>query len=174
MDQFLSKFNFSAGEATVYKALLKLGGAKVSEVAKATGLKRTTCQEYIQSLAQKGFINGSKLGNKYFYQAEDPDKFRQIITERQFIVGRLLEAMRNNKKHEEWKVRTTNHDEVRILLKRAKKKEFTVIRSGTDETGAAVIAGKRVLLWSENKEVSALEIISSAIAELHKKILKTT
>jgi sugar-specific transcriptional regulator TrmB len=63
MKRLLSQFHFSTEESMVYETLLKLGGAKVSEVAKATGLKRTSVQEYIKSIEEKGFINSAKLGN---------------------------------------------------------------------------------------------------------------
>ena len=94
MEEMLKQFNFTQPEILVYLALLKSGGATVSKLAVATHLKRTSCQEYIRSLEERGFINSSKIGNKFFYQAEDPDKFRQMVHERVYVVDRLLDTLR--------------------------------------------------------------------------------
>lgn len=174
MDHLLRQFNFSEGEIIVYKALLKSGGAKVSHIADLTGLKRTSCQEYIQSLVQKGFINSSKIGNKYFYQTEDPDKFRQIVNERQYIVDRLIPMLKQKPTHEEWQVREVKIEEVKRKIFQAKKKQQSTTQFGNASVGGAVIGGTSTLLFSTNKEISAIEIISKTISNFHQDILKVT
>src|SRR3989338_4868906 len=101
MDALLKQFNFTPQEVAVYKALLDLGTGRVSDIAKVTGQKRTSCQEYVQNLARKGFLISTKIGNKYFYQAEDPDKFRQIANEREFVVGRLVADLQTEEAYAE-------------------------------------------------------------------------
>ncbi len=172
MDQLLKQFDFSDEEIRVYRALLKLGGAKVSDIVKATGLKRTSAQEYIRSIEKKGFINSSKLGNKYFYQAEDPDRFRQIINERVFVVDRLIPELRRAPRDDMWQARILTLEEKRIKLKRAKKKELDIGSFGDGAVGGAVVGESEVLLWSQNEEIPALDIVSKEIAEFHKKLLK--
>lgn len=172
MDQLLKQFNFSDEEIIVYRTLLKLGGAKISTIAKETGLKRTSVQEYIRSIEEKGFINSSKLGNKYFYQAEDPDRFRQIMNERVFIVDRLIPELRHAPREDVWKVRTLTLEEKRLKLKRAKKKELGVEQFGNETVGGVIINNKEALLYSTNAETPAIEIRSGEVAKLHQDLLK--
>ncbi len=173
MEQLLKQFSFSQGEAAVYKILLTLGGAKVSEIAALTKLKRTSCQEYVQSLEQKGFINYTKRGNKFYYQAEDPDKFRQIINERQFIVDRLIPQERARSEKNEWQARSLNTEEIERALRRAKRKGQEVISFGNETCGGALVNKNVVLLQSPDKELPAIEIQSRVIVDLHRELFKT-
>lgn len=162
----------SSPEVLVYMTLLRLGGAKVSDIAKAAKLKRTTCQEYVRSIEDKGFINSTKLGNKYFYQTEDPDKFRQIMNERQFIVDRLIPQLRQTSTLAEWRVHTTTTHDVGVKIRRAKRREQAVLNFGTAQAGGALVNQDTVLLFSTNQETPAIEIKSKVIVELHKLLLK--
>lgn len=168
MDQLLKQFEFSEPEIVVYKALLKSGGAKVSDIAKATGLKRTSTQEYIRSLEEKGFINSSKIGNKYFYQAEDPDKFRQIINERQYIADRLIPTLRHYRPDEKWQVSSLNLKDARKRIERAKRKKHTVISFGDKDVGGTIIGNEILVLFSMDNEIPSVEITSGSIVRLHK------
>ncbi len=172
MESLLKQFGLSEQEIVVFKILLKLGGAKVSDIAKQAGIIRTSCQEYIRSLEERGLVNYSKIGNEYFYQVEDPDKFRQIISERQFVVDRLIRELREQSTEEEWQVRTVNVDEVQKIIKRAKKKEYEVVDFGDKKVGGALVNKQKVILFSTNKEISGLEIKSQAIEKLHRDLLK--
>ncbi len=171
MEQLLKQFDFSDEEILVYRTLLKLGGARVSEIAKATELKRTTVQEYIRSIEEKGFINSSKLGNKYFYQAEDPDRFRQIINERLFVVDRLIPELRRTPREDVWQARTLTLEEKRLKLKRARKKKLPMAEFGDDKIGGAIVGNREVILFSTNEEIPAIEIKSEAIAKFHKDLV---
>lgn len=60
--------------ATVYLALLELGGAFPSQIAKHTKLKRSTVYEILDDLAIKGLISELEKRNKYFYSIEHPNR----------------------------------------------------------------------------------------------------
>lgn len=60
--------------ALVYAALLELGGAFPSQIAKHTKLKRSTVYEVLDDLAIKGLISELKKRNKYFYSIEHPKR----------------------------------------------------------------------------------------------------
>ena len=129
-------------------------------------------QEYIKSIEEKGFINSAKLGNKYFYQAEDPDRFRQIISERLFVVDRLIPELRHASKKDLWQARTLTLDEKRLKLKRARKKELAVTEFGDDKIGGTVIGEREVVLYSTNTEIPVIEIKSEIIVRFHRDFLK--
>lgn len=167
MQELFRYFGLTEHEITVYVALTRLGGAKLSTVATSTKFNRSACQEYIRSLEEKGFINSTKIGNKFLYQAEDPDMLRQIIIERMFLIDRLLPALRKKEHREDWQARVITSDEQKILIKRARKKQVSITQIGSPKLGGAVIDNKKTVLWSEDTVIPAIELHSAALAKLH-------
>ncbi len=174
MEKFLKYFGITPHEVAVYHTLLKIGGAKTSQIALDTGLKRTSVNEYIRSLEAKGFVNATKVGNKYFYRAEDPDQFYQILHERQFVVDHLVPKLKQLSLQEDWQVHSLRLEEAQRKIKRAKRKQNETIIFGKKETGGALLNNQSVVLFSTDKDISAIEIKSKAIVEFHKTILKIT
>ncbi len=168
MEKLLESFDVRFTEARVYKKLLLLGGASVSQIAKNLGIIRTSCQEYIKNLVQKGLVNSTKIKNKYFYQAEDPDVLRQRIDERVYTLDRLLPKLKELGKQEEWAVASTTKDEVDKKLRWAKRKKFNVLKFGNEKVGGVIVNGTCVVLVSEYDELPVVEIVSEEIAKLHK------
>jgi sugar-specific transcriptional regulator TrmB len=68
----LSELNFSEKESQVYLALLEIGSGKAHEIAKKTGLNRTTVYDIFDVLMQKGLISKYKKGSATFFNALDP------------------------------------------------------------------------------------------------------
>lgn len=60
--------------ALVYFALLELGGAFPSQIAKHTKIKRSTVYEVLDDLAIKGLVSELEKRNKYFYSIEHPKR----------------------------------------------------------------------------------------------------
>lgn len=171
MEQFLEYFGFSKNESIVYNTLLKTGGAKVLQIARTTNLKRTSVSEYIRSLENKGFVSATKVGNKYFYRAEDPQKFGQILQERQFILDRVLPQLQQLTIQEKWRANTLTVDEVKRRIKKAKRKGQAIFLFGKKEIGGALINNESLLLFSQNAEMPALQVFAQSIVALHKYIL---
>lgn len=78
MDHKLLKTIQNAGlsekGAQVYLALLDLGGAFPSQVAKHAGLQRSTVYEVLADLAVKGLVSEIEKRGKYFYSIEHPQR----------------------------------------------------------------------------------------------------
>jgi sugar-specific transcriptional regulator TrmB len=80
-------------EAKVYLANLRLGSARVEEIAKRAGVLRTTCYDILKSLVEKGFAGYViKSGVKY-YSAADPKKLLSILDEKRKRVQEVLPAL---------------------------------------------------------------------------------
>lgn len=171
MEELLKQFNFTRPEILVYRALLKSGGATVSELAKAAGLKRTSCQEYIRSLEERGFINSSKVGNKFFYQAEDPDKFRQIVSERVYIVDRLLDTLRKKDQEEKWQVRSLTHEKSNRQVRRAKRKGTIIMHYKYKNAELFIVGKDKIILNTLHGEIGAVEVISKSLVYFHHPLL---
>ncbi len=68
----LSALDFSEKESLVYLALLEVGSGKAQEIAKKTGLNRTTVYDIFEVLMQKGLVSKYKKGSATFFNALEP------------------------------------------------------------------------------------------------------
>ncbi len=170
METLLKQFGLSEKESLVYKTLLQNGSMTVSELALKSGVIRTSCQEYLRSLLEKGFINVGRVGKKYYYQSEDPDRFRQIVHERLFVVDKLIEQMKQkDSKADVWRISVLDQNEKE---KRRKKMEKQDARSESKKNARVLIGVNEILLTSDNDENPNLYIESSDIAQFHKFLFK--
>jgi len=171
MEKLLKYFNLSKNEAFVYTSVYKHGGCTMTELSRLTKIKRSSCQEYIASLFEKGFVVASKIGNRYYYQTEDPAKFKQIINERLFIVDRLAAELRQKEqKYYKWNVNTLSENQVDKKIRQIKKKDKTSRSFGSNELGG-IISGKKTIICSQDEDIPYIEIESKEITRLHKHIL---
>lgn len=61
-------------EANIYLAILLLGKATISDIARKAGIKRTTIYSYIGELLRKDLIHKTAKGRRIYYIAEHPEK----------------------------------------------------------------------------------------------------
>ncbi len=174
MQELLLQMGLSPEEAAVYQVLLNSGGAKATAIARLMGIRRTSCREYLSALEAKGFINSAKIGNKYYYQAEDPDRFRQIAEERNFLLDRLLPELRQLSVVEAWQVQSIDQEDLELELQRAKRKNQSITNFGNSKNGGAIVNGKTLLLHSTAVEMPALKINSTTFALFHQALVGGT
>jgi HTH-type transcriptional regulator, sugar sensing transcriptional regulator len=79
MKEKLEKLGFSTKEADVYLALLELGSAIVSDVAKRSGKNRSTTYVLLESLAEKGFVSISEKNNVKLFSVTPPERLVQYM-----------------------------------------------------------------------------------------------
>ncbi len=72
LKNLLSGLNFSEKESLVYLALLEVGSGKAQEIAKKTGLNRTTVYDIFETLMQKGLVSKFKKGSATLFNALEP------------------------------------------------------------------------------------------------------
>lgn len=75
----LLEIGLSEQEAEAYLALLKLGGATATVLAKEVGLKRTTVYPILKSLAEKGCAFVYFRKSKRYYYAQKPEKLVNLL-----------------------------------------------------------------------------------------------
>ena len=86
----LENFGLNQKEAKIYLTILKLGVAKVSDVAKKAGIIRETVYGVINSLVQKGLVSSIiKSGVRYF-EAAEPTKLKVILKEKLGAIEKIL------------------------------------------------------------------------------------
>ena len=70
----LQNLSLSKKEARVYLALLELGPSTVQEIARKTGLVRTTVYNQIKTLIEKGLLTGMFQGKKRLIIGQNPNR----------------------------------------------------------------------------------------------------
>lgn len=81
MRQILKQLNFSEKEIDIYLAILKLGSASVTELAKSAEIKRPTTYVILEKFKEMGLISFSIKKDKKIFIAEDPEKLLQLLKE---------------------------------------------------------------------------------------------
>ena len=89
----LQQLNFDEKEADVYLALLELGEANIEQIAKKSGVKRTTVYHVIESLKEKGYIEMSKSGKKTLYYALNPKKIGEKLEEDKLVFEKIMPGL---------------------------------------------------------------------------------
>src|SRR3989339_1834872 len=80
-------------EAKIYLAVLELGKATITDVAKKSKVKRTTIYEYLDNLVEMGLVGKTVKGKRIFYIAEDPKKLIYILENKKKKVALALPAL---------------------------------------------------------------------------------
>ncbi len=90
----LLDIGLTAVEADVYLSLLEIGSTTAGAIVKKTGLHRATVYTVIQRLIEQGLVHYVMKVNHRFFQATDPDKFLDVIREKEESVKKALPKLR--------------------------------------------------------------------------------
>lgn len=93
--QVLEQFGLTGKKADVYLASLELGSATVIEIAKKSGVKRTTCYDVLMELEKDGFISETAKGKKRLFSGEDPEKIRKKLHDRESLFSEILPQLKS-------------------------------------------------------------------------------
>lgn len=86
---YLKQFGLSELESKLYLGLLETGPTTVLEIAKHTGIKRTTAHVNIETLIEKGLVAQTKSGTRRKILAEEPEKLQYILEQRKLQMKSL-------------------------------------------------------------------------------------
>lgn len=89
----LTELGFSDGEAEIYLSLLKHGKTSVMQLAKLTGRHRTHIYDTIEKLKQKGLVSETKIDNKKFILASNPENILFYLKEKEEIAENLVQQL---------------------------------------------------------------------------------
>jgi len=73
----------SEAESKIYLALLETGSTLAGPIIKKTGLHRGTTYQILQRLKEKGLVSSIIKGKKQYFQAVAPERFLDILKEKQ-------------------------------------------------------------------------------------------
>lgn len=93
--EILEQLDLEGKKADIYLASLELGGATVIEIAKKSGVKRTTCYDVLLDLIKKGLISETVKGKRKFYIGEDPEKIQKDLRKKEILFSEILPQLKS-------------------------------------------------------------------------------
>lgn len=79
MSFHLEEYGLSKNEAAVYAAALELGPATADQLAKHSGVKRSTTYLQIEALQEKGLMSSHEEGKKTLFTPESPENLTRLL-----------------------------------------------------------------------------------------------
>src|SRR3989344_7849636 len=89
----LKQLGLTTNEALVYNALLELGPSLAGQISRKTGLHRRTVYDTTDMLIKKGLIGYILKNNRRLFQASNPQRFLEILKEKEEIINNELPNM---------------------------------------------------------------------------------
>jgi sugar-specific transcriptional regulator TrmB len=89
----LNELGLSEKEAALYTTLLKSGAMTVLNLAKISGVKRTTIYNILEALENKGLIYYEIQGSKKLVNATNPAQFNLLIDKQKVLLDTLLPTL---------------------------------------------------------------------------------
>ena len=83
MIEELKLLGLTDGEIKVYLALLKLGPATNSPIARNTGLQSSTVYYCLNSLIEKGFVSYIKKGDRKHFSPLNPEDILDVLSRKE-------------------------------------------------------------------------------------------
>ena len=94
MREELQKLGMTKSEAVVFELLVKYGGLSGSQLAKKSGIDRSTTYNLLDSLNAKGFVSYSVKDGLKFYQISNPSNLRKFAEEISQIAEEVIKKIK--------------------------------------------------------------------------------
>jgi sugar-specific transcriptional regulator TrmB len=88
--QQLQSIGFDDKEAGIYLAILNLGSASISDIAKRSGIKRPTVYHYIDELVKKQLVYKTAQGKRVLYTPQNPQRIISFLEENRKRTEKIL------------------------------------------------------------------------------------
>lgn len=94
------QIGISKNEADVYQALLQIGEAKVGEISKQSKVHRRNVYDVLNRLLEKGLAFIVLSDNENHYQAVNPNKLNELISEQKSALSQIIPDLQKMMKSE--------------------------------------------------------------------------
>jgi len=92
-ESLLIEAGLTLNESRVYLALIDLGPSLAGQLSRKTGLHRRNVYDTIERLIQKGLVGYIQQNNRNLFQASNPQRFLDIIKERENLLAPLVSEL---------------------------------------------------------------------------------
>jgi sugar-specific transcriptional regulator TrmB len=90
LEKTLFEYGLKEGHAKVYLAALELGSASIQKISQKAMLPRSTTENILESLHEKGLLSTFRKRRIRFFSAEDPHKIIQLAKSRASLLEQAL------------------------------------------------------------------------------------
>lgn len=95
LEKVLEQFGLNNKKAKVYLICLELGLSTVQNIAKRSEIKRPTVYDILEDLIEKGLVSQVAKGKKRYFLAEDPEKLKLILKEKEGLLEEVLPQLKS-------------------------------------------------------------------------------
>lgn len=96
LDGVFQNLGLSQEYASIYLTLMKDGKLRIIDIAKNTGLPRTSCYDYIPRLISLGLIKEKQINKSRYYYVSNPDNLLQLLYKEKNDLNYNLNNLENN------------------------------------------------------------------------------
>jgi sugar-specific transcriptional regulator TrmB len=93
IQKILESLGLEVNETKAYLSLLELGPSKVADIAKVSGIKRTTLYTVLANLETRGLISRELKGLKTLFRSHHPKELLRLEEERKTSLEGILDGL---------------------------------------------------------------------------------
>ncbi len=112
VEKSLEYVGFKPKEAKIYLALLELGEASATQIARRTNIKRTTIYNILPDLINQGVVTATPKNKRIVYFVEDPRTLKSRLHEKERAIDRILPDLMEIQRLLPYKPRITYYEGV--------------------------------------------------------------
>ncbi len=90
----LQQIGLEEKQARIYLAALELGKTSIKEIAKKSGIKRTTIYDIMDEMVNLGYIRTTVEGKKKRFVAVEPGELKVIIKKREALLDEIMPELK--------------------------------------------------------------------------------
>jgi sugar-specific transcriptional regulator TrmB len=90
----LETYGFTQNEASIYLNLLKNIEATAFQIAKNTGIPRTTVYLTLESLKKQGFISQLRKNNIAYFTPQSPNQLLRVLKKKEEVINEIMPQIR--------------------------------------------------------------------------------
>ena len=95
LEKYLEEIGLSEKESQIYLALLQVDSESIQDLAKRTGINRTTVYPVLETLEKKGLVSEVQKGKKVEYVAAPPERLETFVERQKVVLQERSERLRD-------------------------------------------------------------------------------
>jgi sugar-specific transcriptional regulator TrmB len=95
LEKYLEEIGLSQKESQIYLALLQVDSESIQDLAKRTGINRTTVYPVLETLEKKGLVSEVQKGKKVEYVAAPPERLETFVERQKVILEERSERLKD-------------------------------------------------------------------------------
>lgn len=95
LEKYLEEIGLSEKESIIYLALLQVDSESIQDLAKRTGINRTTVYPVLETLEKKGLVSEIHEGKKVLYVAAPPERLETYVERQKVILEERAERLKD-------------------------------------------------------------------------------